>query len=128
MNTNATNNVAVSSAATRVSSSTAMYLGTSASTDCNGGDGSPAELASSLAPARETRSSAVSALAHSPANRASTAAARISQPKEDLPRLRRFGPILTRDGLFMHRALRQRAPGHRNPRHRSPRHHVLASR
>src|SRR5215472_16550652 len=76
--------VAASSAATRASGSTAMYLGTSASTACKGGDGSLADVASSLAPALDTRSSAVSALEHSPANSASTAAATISQPMTGL--------------------------------------------
>ena len=80
-----TKTVAVSSAATRSSSSTAMYLGTSASTACSGGDGSLAEVASSLAPARDTRSSAVSALAHNPANSASTTPATTSQPTTRYP-------------------------------------------
>src|SRR5215472_10237526 len=72
--------VALSSAATLTSSSTAMYLGTSVSTACSADDPSLADAASSFAPALEMRSSATSALAHSPANKASTAAATISQP------------------------------------------------
>src|SRR5258708_8169376 len=65
---------------TLASSSTATYFGTSASTACSGAAVWLPDLASSFAPARETRSSAVSALAHNPANSASAAAARISQP------------------------------------------------
>src|SRR6266566_10123593 len=75
-----TSNVALSSAAILASSSTAMYFGTSASAACKGADASLPDVASSFAPARDTRSSAVSALAQSPANAASAAAATRSQP------------------------------------------------
>src|SRR5260221_2252270 len=78
--TAATSNVAPISAMTLASSSTATYFGPSASTACSGAGVWLPDLASSFAPARETRSSAVSALAHNPANSASAAAARISQP------------------------------------------------
>src|SRR5712664_701371 len=78
--TAATSNVAPISAMTLASSSTAMYFGTSASTACSGAGVWLPDVASSFAPARETLSSAVSALAHNPANSASAAAARISQP------------------------------------------------
>src|SRR5262245_30633359 len=81
----AASRVAAISAATLVSSSTATYLGTSASTAWSGADASRPDVASSFAPARDTRSRAVSALAHSPANSTSTTAAKISHPMARLP-------------------------------------------
>src|SRR5215813_704844 len=107
--TAATSKVAPISVTTLASSSTAMYFGTSASTAWSGAAAWLPDVASSFAPARETRISAVSALAHSPANSASAAAARISQP------IARLSLRSRRSGLRWHVRPAVGSPGSQQP-------------
>src|SRR5690348_14441829 len=81
-----TSTVAEISPITLIRTSTDMYRDISVSTACSGAAPSPGERPSSLAPARDTRSRAASALTHQPASATSASAATSSQPIGVSPR------------------------------------------